>query len=290
MIRPGERLDEHALERMLAALPRRGAVEVNLGEVRFVDPHGMVSLLELGRWLMREGRPAELHEPFSDEVDGYLERMGFWAQAARFFRGVEPRPAPKRSSDVLLEATSIEHASDVHDILARVRTRARAILVRHLGYDERAIDRFLVALSEVCQNVLEHSEDVGFVAIQKYAWRETLGRNVVKIGVSDLGVGVRATLEGRLGQLRGDLVALEKAVIEGISRHADPGRGHGLRAVRETVTAWEGKLVVRSGTARLALLPAWAGGEPREERLAPFPGTQLFLTLPALTRLSPARP
>ncbi len=285
MVRPGASLDENALERMLADLPRRGAVEVDLGDVEFVDPHGMVSLLELGRWLAREGRAAELHEPLSDEVDAYLERMGFWAQAARFFRGVEPRPAPRRASDVLLEATPIERAADVHGILARVRARARAILVRHLAYDDRAVDRFLVALSEVCQNVLEHSEDVGFVAIQKYAYRETLGRNVVKIGVSDLGVGMRATIEGRLGRLRGDLEALEKAVIEGVSRHADPGRGHGLRAVRETVTAWEGKLVVRSGAARLALLPAWARGMAREERLAPFPGTQLFLTLPALTPL-----
>lgn len=285
MIRPGDSLDENALERMLSDLPRRGAVEVDLGEVRFVDPHGMVSLLELGRWLAREGRVAELHEPLSGEVDGYLERMGFWAQAARLFRGVEPRPAPRRGSDVLLEATSIERASDVHDIVARVRARARTILVKHLAYDDRAVDRFLVALSEVCQNVLEHSADIGFVAIQKYAWRESLGRNVVKIGVSDLGVGVRATLEARLGRLRGDLDALEKAVIEGVSRHADLGRGHGLRAVRETVTGWEGKLVVRSGTARLALLPSWARGRPREERVPRFPGTQLFLTLPALTPL-----
>ncbi len=283
MIRPGASLDEHALDRMLDQVPRRGDLEVDLGAVEFVDPHGMVSLLELGRWLSREGRAAALHEPHSDDVDGYLERMGFWAQAARFFRGVEPRPAPRRGSDVLLEATPIERAADVHAILARVRSRARAILAGHLGYDALAVDRFLVALSEVCQNVLEHSGDVGFVAIQKYFYRESLGRNVVKIGVSDLGAGVRATLEGRLGRLSGDLDALDKAVLQGVSRHGDPGRGHGLRAVRETVVAWEGKLSVRSGAGRLSLLPSWARGKTREARIAPFPGTQLFLTLPALT-------
>jgi hypothetical protein len=44
-----------------------------------------------------------------------------------------------------------------------------------------AIDGFVVALSEVCQNIPEHSKDVCYVAIQKYFYGCRLGKNLVKL-------------------------------------------------------------------------------------------------------------
>ena len=43
---------------------------------------------------------------------------------------------------------------------------------------------------------------------------------------------------------------------------------------------WDGKLSVRSGTARIALVPAWDDDVPRRDNLAPFPGAQLQITIP----------
>jgi hypothetical protein len=42
----------------------------------------------------------------------------------------------------------------------------------------------------------------------------------------------------------------------------------------------DGKLSVRSGTARVAILPAWDAEPPREEGLSPFPGAQLQVIIP----------
>ena len=75
-------------------------------------------------------------------------------------------------------------------------------------------------------------------------------------------------------------MALEEAVIRGVSRFRDPGRGQGLAGVRKFLGRWEGKLSVRSGTARIAITPSWDEDVPLTERLANFPGAQVQITIP----------
>ena len=79
-------------------------------------------------------------------------------------------------------------------------------------------------------------------------------------------------------------MALEDAVIRGVSRFRDPGRGQGLAGVRRFVGKWEGKLSVRSGTARIAIVPSWDEDVPLAEDLAPFPGSQIQITIPERIR------
>jgi len=79
--------------------------------------------------------------------------------------------------------TSIAHSEGIHYIVDRVRDRAQTILAQNLHYEQAAIDGFVVALSEVCQNIPEHSEDVGSMATQKYCYGCGLGKNLVKLAV-----------------------------------------------------------------------------------------------------------
>ncbi|WP_333653607.1 hypothetical protein, partial [Dissulfurispira sp.] len=90
--------------------------------------------------------------------------LSLFTDAAKRSRRIGTVPV----SDVLLEITPIEKSDDIHFIVGKVKERANAILKKHLHYDERAINGFIVALSEVCQNIIEHSEKKGFVGIQKY--------------------------------------------------------------------------------------------------------------------------
>jgi hypothetical protein len=75
-------------------------------------------------------------------------------------------------------------------------------------------------------------------------------------------------------------MALEEAVIRGVSRFRDRGRGQGLAGVRNFLGRWSGKLSVRSGTARIAIVPPWDDDVPLLEKLAPFPGAQVQITIP----------
>jgi hypothetical protein len=66
-----------------------------------------------------------------------------------------------------------------------------------------------------------------------------------------------------------------------VSRFRDPGRGQGLAGIRRFVSKWDGKLAVRSGTARIALVPDWDDDAALREGLADFPGAQVQITIPA---------
>jgi anti-sigma regulatory factor (Ser/Thr protein kinase) len=257
--------------------------KIDLSSVSFIDPYGMVGLLEIGELCQLEDVKKTIVLPRSDEVLKYLDRMDFFPFARRSFSLENPSDTTGKyqrspDSDVLLEITPIEKSNDIHYIVGKVEERAQSILATHLRYDERAINGFIVALSEVCQNIIEHSENKGFVGIQKYRY-QSLNKNIVKIAVMDVGIGFRKSLSGRF-KLRNDLDAIDKALLHGASRYEDEGRGHGLAAVRRFVTQWQGKLSIRSGTARLSIIPQWASGREQERNLIFFPGSQINILLP----------
>jgi anti-anti-sigma regulatory factor len=293
---PPSSLDETSFERLIRQLKgldqhAQRQVIIDLEQVRFVDPYGMVGLLALARFLRQRAFEPVLLLPRSAEVMKYLDRMDFSRHAERLcaidLTTLWPDGEYSRSmhSDVLLEITPITRAEDIHYIVDRVRERAQTILSQNLHYEQAAIDGFVVALSEVCQNIPEHSEDVGYVAIQKYFYGRRLGKNLVKIAVMDLGVGFRASLAPRYASQSAawsDLLALRLAMFKGASRYDDPGRGQGLSAVRRFVERWHGKLMIRSGSARLGLSPAWDRSATRQTNLIPFPGTQVSIVLPEL--------
>jgi len=275
-------LTEETFENTLHAFIRSD--QIDLRGVTFIDPYGMVGLLEIGELCMLEDIKKTILLPNSVDVLRYLERMEFFVSAKRYFL-FEPMHAPSLASsgravdsDVLLEITPIERANDIHTIVGKVEERAQSILLKHLRYDTRTINGFIVALSEICQNIVEHSENRGFVGIQKYRFPD-LGKNIVKIAVMDAGIGFRRSLAARF-KLRDDLEAIDKALFHGASRHEDAGRGHGLAAVRRFITQWRGRLSIRSGTARLSIIPKWARGREREKNLAFFPGSQINIILP----------
>ncbi len=272
-------LTEETFEKTIRSFLRSDRID--LSTTTFIDPYGMVGLLEIGELCMLEDVKKTVVLPRSTDVLRYLSRMDFFSHARRYFT-LEPMQPPPASgndeSDVLLEITPIERANDIHLIVGRVEERAQSILAKHLRYDEKAISGFIVALSEICQNIVEHSENKGFVGIQKYRY-PSLGKNIVKIAVMDAGIGFRKSLSSRF-KLKGDLDAIDKALLHGASRHEEEGRGHGLAAVRRFVSQWQGRLSIRSGTARLSLIPKWSRGQERETSLQNFPGSQVNIILP----------
>lgn len=274
-------LSDDTFETFLNHLSRSDCID--LSTVGFIDPYGMIGVLEAGRYLGLNREEKSLLLPESDNVLRYLERMDFFKYAGRYFTLLNKRELPDKYfrssySDVLLEITPIQKSDDIHFIVGRVKKRSHAILKKHLHYNENAIHGFIVALSEVCQNIIEHSENTGFVGIQKYRFQK-LKKNVVKIAVMDLGIGFTESLAERI-PVRDDLVAIESALIDGISRYEDRGRGHGLTGVKRFVSQWNGKLSIRSGSAKLSVIPDWGWGRKREKGLSYFPGSQINIMLP----------
>ncbi len=285
---PGS-LDYRTIDQLIETSSEAAGAKVLLDarHLRWIDPVGMIGLLSTGLVLREEsGSPAALQLPESGEVLSYLSRMGFGEAAKEVFEG--SLHLPRRSggsSDVMLELTRVEQNQDVHRVVESVHDRAGTILSRTLRYPPTAVVQFSVILSEVCQNILEHAEAPGWVAAQTYFWKKRLGREVLVIGVGDVGRGFKGSLEGeysgRFADRWGDAAALEAAFIHGLTRFPDQGRGHGIQQIRKQVRRWDGAISIRSGTARIADVPDWEELPPLEDGLAPFPGAQITIILPA---------
>ena len=286
-------LDDRAFDALVqgaTATPEEGEgspVLIDARHVRWADPYGMIGLIALGHHLASRGERATLQLPEAPEVVSYLGRMGFLRLADELF-DVHGAPRPRKSagsSSVLLEITPVNSHEDVHTVIDMVQERAGTILTERLNYSGADGAMFSMILSEVCQNIIEHAETGGWVGIQTYNWARRLGRQVVVIAVADMGVGFRGSLArehaARYGDRWSDATALEAAFIHGMTRFRDPGRGQGLKQIRRRVTGWGGKFSIRSGTARIADIPEWDDAPPLEQDLAPFPGSQILIVLPA---------
>jgi hypothetical protein len=279
-------LDDHTFEQVveqLAAVPPDAKLVVDARHTRWASPYGLTALLALGQ--SRETRPS-FTAPDTEETASYWARTGFFKHADELYdlHGSVPKARGGESS-VLLEITPVVKSEDVHDVVGRIQQKAQQILSKELNIDAKATVGFAMTLSEVCQNIVEHAGRGGWVGVQTYTWRKRLGkRRVVVIAVCDAGLGFRQSLESAPGRVRSDrwddAAALEEAVIRGVSRFRDPGRGQGLAGVRRYVGRWDGKVSVRSGTAKIAIVPSWDDDVPLLEKLPSFPGAQVQVTIP----------
>lgn len=278
-------LDEHTFEQLLdqlASAPPDAKLLIDARHTKWSSPYGLASLLCLAQ--SRAERPG-FTVPEEGDTLSYWARAGFFRHAEQLFElhGHVPR-GRQGESNVLLDLTPITGSADVHEVVGRIQQKAAQILTQELGLDPKATVGFAMTLSEVCQNIVEHAGRGGWVMVQTYRWARRLGRRVVQIAVCDAGLGFRQSLESLPGRIVDDrwddAAALEEAVIKGISRHRDRGRGQGLAGARRYVGRWDGKLSVRSGTARIAIVPSWDDDPPLAEKLAPFPGSQVLVTIP----------
>lgn len=250
-------------------------------------PYAFVAMLTAAQALAeaKAERPL-LYAPASDDVRRYWARAGFFRHAAELFEihGKVPKVAAG-PSDTLLEVTPIRASEDVHEVVGRIQESAARIL-GDLGLESKATIGFTMALSEACQNIVEHAGTSGWVAAQAYDWRRRIGSRVAVIAVSDSGIGFRRSLEPtqskRFGDRWSDATALEAAWIQNVSRFRDPGRGQGLAGIKRYLSRWDGKITIRSGTARLANVPQWDREDvPMSEHLPFFPGAQVQVILAA---------
>jgi anti-sigma regulatory factor (Ser/Thr protein kinase) len=285
-------LDDHSFEQVaeqLARVPADEKVLVDARHTRWANPYGLTALLTLAQ--TRTTRP-ELAVPDHEDTLSYWSRAAFFRHAEELYDVHGSYPKRINSSNVLLEITAITKSADVHEVVGRIQEKSQQIIADDLHLDPKATMGFAMTLSEVCQNIIEHAGRGGWVSVQGYNWTKRLARRVAVIAVCDAGLGFRQSMQSSPGHLSSDrwddATALEEAVIRGVSRFRERGRGQGLAGARKYVGRWNGKLSVRSGTARISIVPSWDDDVPLAEGLAPFPGSQLQVIIPEAGAEQPA--
>jgi len=255
----------------LLTCPIQDNITIDISETNFLDPYTIANLIILLRYLQRHYSNISISLPISENVTGYLNRI-------RFFQNIPNGVNRSKSlysktnfpaSDVLLELTTIQKQSDVHNVIDYSVTKIGKILQANLGYTEKDIVSFCTALSETCQNIVDHSKEKGLVCVQKYHKEN----NYVIIAVSDLGIGIKRSLGSRYDTRRWNHArAIQNALQLGVSRFLD--RGKGLYKVMEIVKKYKGKLIIRSGSGRIEI------DNNTHSAIVPyFPGTQIYIRL-----------
>lgn len=249
-----------------------GADACDLTGLTFIDAYGLVgsacallgsglSPVEQQVVLPAEAKPrAHLAAmgltDFLAEVDGNIGRSA--SSAERLAEVVVPL--------TLVKDTAVaERAS--HLLWAQVR--------RHV--DPTVLQALSEGLWELVANALEHSGAQAILMGQVYRGGEPPDHDDrVQVVIGDAGRGIKASFARDDAELMDDREAIEHALEYLVSSVDDPGRGQGLTTTLEQVTELEGKLAVRSGSAKVTV----DGSRRRAERVPPMRGTIVAMSLP----------
>lgn len=267
-------LNAIACDRLLALVdsPRlREAPEViiDLQAAAYVEPYGALCLVLIGRHLVAQGQRLVCVLPGAARAQQALADMGV-VQALRPVAELRNLPSIADSGySWALPLTPIRARSDVQRVLEYLVELAR----RRLGFDAGDVLDATKIISELCFNVIDHSQAEGLATSQIFSDRR--GQRFVSLAVVDAGQGIRASLMQRHAEAASwsDGEAIQ-AALTGLSSRQHGG-GLGLRSVFDVVRRYQGRLAIRSGQDRLYVS---AKRQPRVLAGAQFPGTQVGIS------------
>lgn len=147
--------------------------------------------------------------------------------------------------------------------------------------DPQVLNAVAEGVWEMVANVLEHSGSDALIMGQVY--RKPRGTppdhdDRVQVVIGDTGRGIlESFLSSGVHRPGDDLEAIKLALRYLVSSVADdPGRGQGLSTTMEQVAQMQGRMVVRSGTARVSI----THDGQTEECVPHLPGVIVALSLP----------
>ena len=232
-----------------------GVNELDLSRITFIEPYSMLSLLLLGRnYLRSSGNKLKLVK-IPINIHQYLNRMDFFKTGVfEVTDTLNEKLLLKRSSisSRIIEISEIPNKErESVKVISNIATifRKRAAHILKYWFSDKITDYFITVISEVCQNIYEHSLDSGYLAMQTYS----VGKeNIVRLVISDSGIGIKQSFE-KNAAIKYESVAklIEMSITTPISSKRE--FGYGLCEVNYIVEKLNGILFIRSGNASLTV-------------------------------------
>lgn len=259
----------------------------DLSMTSFIGELEMLMIHILGNFCHKiTGR--EVTVKFNLDKIGILRRWNFFEH---FWDWGETERGQKRiklfssvwDSDVLLPIRKIVDHSDVGATLDTILvTKIKSMLERDYGMDYELIDIFVSdVISEICNNIPDHSKSLGFILVHARPLKEKRIPNI-EIVISDCGIGIRQSLYNRFPKLYRNKTHFK--VIEEVLKGQFPypkNESHGgiLRA-RNFVDKFNGTIFIRSICAK-----AGNKGNITDYDMAWrfFPGTHVNILIPRIS-------
>lgn len=261
------------------------AKKLDLSRISFIEPYSMVCFLLLGKnYLRNTGEKLNLINIPLD-IHQYLSRMDLLRSGVfNLENKLDEKLLLKRSSfsKRVIEITEIpnkerESIKAIADVISLFRKRAQHILKYWIS--ATIIDCFVTVISEVCQNIFEHSLDSGYCAMQTYS---VGGAHTVRLVIADSGIGIKESFVDR-GDVfyESDAKLIEMVLTTPLS--SKRRFGYGLCQVNAIIEKLRGSIFIRSGKSSVAAMynrkPAGGSYFFLRNDLPDFPGTQISISL-----------
>lgn len=256
-------------------------VSLDLSKIEFINPSNLIMLITTSRVIFdRTGKKVRWINVSSD-VSAYLERINISNVAfidfklpsvwERLYRG-------SRKSSTLIELQTIDDWKGCGDAVKQTK----AILLRwfpeQLGETTNGICSLL---KETAENSIDHSSEPSgqgycFYVLQKY---HKEGKDQIEIAVGDVGIGIRNSLKRVAPDfVSNDLLAIKRALFQGMSGRPDKSGGLGYKRVREILKQRDGTIQIRSGYGSISY-SAHSEQQQNTEHRCSFPGTQIIFKI-----------
>jgi hypothetical protein len=243
----------------------------DLTDLAFIDAFGLVGTATCILAAANAGEAPRVALPAAAGVREHLTRMGF----VTFLRDAGlTQLAPRAFSDrggVVVPLTRLATVFEAEQLSQLLWANAGR-------WDAQVLEALTEGLWELVANALEHSGSDALLMGQVYERGEPPDHHQhVQVVIGDAGRGIYASfLESGTWSPNDDGEAIELALQYLVSSVADPGRGQGLTATVEQATALRGKVVVRSGGARVTVDSRGS----RTQRVEPVGATVVGISLP----------
>ncbi|HEU0053193.1 MAG TPA: DUF4325 domain-containing protein [Longimicrobium sp.] len=219
---------------------RTGDVVLDFSACEAASPGPMLTICADATRLRKQGHRFELLLPSAPTLAARFRNSG-WA----YF--LDPQSYPPSRSRSVTQVPLIQFSTP-HEQQDAVNRMIDAILssVTTLGRGDLAAIEW--SLNEITDNVLVHatSEVGGFVQLTNSA-----SKRRVEFSVADAGVGIPQTLREGHPEIASDSEALERAIMEGVTRSFSIGQGNGLFGTFKVAQVSNGAFHIHSSYARL---------------------------------------
>lgn len=202
-------------------------VVIDLSQTSFTYPFGMVSLL-VGLENLSKHKNIKIDFNKTPNVFlSYIERMNFFEYLpSEIVNDYDLSYLKQRKrnnlSEVLLEITKIEKKQDVYKLTDCLYQ------IFHNKVSTRVTTNIISIVTELANNILDHSESTGYVAVQYYK------SNIIRMAIIDDGVGIVNKFKSKVQHINEPLRILKKAFKIRNSTRENMLGGRGLRHMRES--------------------------------------------------------
>lgn len=258
---------------------------IDVSKVTFADPYSLLCLLLIGRSFLRlTGNKLMLYR-MPAQLMQYAMRIDYFSHNIfTIDESLEKDKLLKRSavSTRLLEVIEIpgkekESVRVIAKVIATFRKRA-GIILKH-WFTSTMTDHIVTVISEVCQNIFEHSMDSGFIAIQSYTYQN---ERIFRIAIADSGIGIPGSFDHVQEVIQMSKAKLLESVLT-TPLSSKRRYGYGLCQVNAIVEQLKGSIFLRSENAYLSVLYNRRRAKGSyiflKDDCPFFPGTQFSITL-----------